>query len=323
MAGARPSSFTLTRPGPLRLYSTTELLRLPPPTWLIDDALPAGGLVGLYGAPGSAKTFVAIDFAMSVATGRPWQGKPVKRGSVLYIAAEGGAGIAKRAQAWLSEHGATSRETLVMWLTEAIQVNNDTDGVNHLLARIEEVAYAAPSLIIIDTLARCFDGDENQQEDMGRFIAGVDRVRKEMDSTVIIVHHTRLGADRERGSTAFRGAADTMIHVQRPDKHEPIVLSCDKQKDAEEFEDLAVQLKVVPVTLQGVMDSSCVIVADKLEKAEIIRRILIHGALPFTDLRDQAKAHGLPPTSLKRTLLGLTQNGKIIKENKEYRWLDE
>ena len=31
----KPSAFALTKPGKLRLYSTAELLKMPPPEWLI------------------------------------------------------------------------------------------------------------------------------------------------------------------------------------------------------------------------------------------------------------------------------------------------
>src|SRR3990167_7919183 len=120
MASSRPSTFSLTAPGPLRLYSMTELLRLPPPEWLIKHYLPAGGLVGLYGQPGHYKSFVAIDMAMSVATGQPWQGADTRRGHVIYVAAEGGTGIAKRGHAWLQEHQVDPAQADIAWLTESI-----------------------------------------------------------------------------------------------------------------------------------------------------------------------------------------------------------
>jgi hypothetical protein len=87
---SRPSSFTLTKPGPLRIYSMTELLRLPPPEWLVENVLPAGGLIGLYGEPGSFKSFIAIDIAMSIATGLSWHGAEVRKGHVIYVAAKAG-----------------------------------------------------------------------------------------------------------------------------------------------------------------------------------------------------------------------------------------
>ena len=40
----------------------------------------------IYGPSGEGKTFVALDWALSVATGRSWQGKQTKQGPVVYIA---------------------------------------------------------------------------------------------------------------------------------------------------------------------------------------------------------------------------------------------
>jgi KaiC/GvpD/RAD55 family RecA-like ATPase len=252
--GSRPSSYVFTQEGPLRLYSTTELLNLPAPTWLVDKALPAGGLVGMYGRPGCGKSFIAIDLAMSIATGTPWFGREVERGFVIYISAEGGSGIGKRVLAWLATHGVEPRNADIAWLVESIPVSTDSTQMGQLLDRIVDEVRRHPALIIIDTLARCFDGDENLQEDMGRFIAGVDLLRKELGCTVLVVHHTRLDGNRERGNTSFRGAVDTMIAIDRSD--DLIELKCNKQKDDEEFADIQLELVKVDGT------DSCVVMPN-------------------------------------------------------------
>lgn len=243
MGGSRPSSFVFTQCGPLRLYSTVELLTLPPPEWLIDGIVTEGGLVGLFGQPEVGKSFIGIDMALSVATGQPWQGHQVRKGFVLYISAEGGSGIGKRVLAWLLEHQIDPREADVAWLIESIPVNTDSEQITRLMNRIVDEVRRRPVLIVIDTLARCFDGNENEQEDMGRFIAGVDMLRHEFEATVLVIHHTNVGGTRERGNTAFRGAVDTMIRVQVTDG--VIDLTCDKQKDATHFPDQAFELVVI------------------------------------------------------------------------------
>jgi hypothetical protein len=252
--GSRPSQFLFTQNGPLRLYSTIELLNLPAPTWLADKAIPLGGLVGMYGQPASGKSFVAIDLALCVSTGTPWFGREVDRGFVIYISAEGGSGIGKRVRAWLATHGVNPRDTDIAWLVESIPVSADSTQMGQLLDRIVDEVRRHPVLIIIDTLARCFDGDENLQEDMGRFIAGVDILRKELGCTVLVIHHTRLDGHRERGNTSFRGAVDTMIAIERSD--DLIELKCNKQKDDEEFADIQLELQKVDGT------DSCVVMPN-------------------------------------------------------------
>ncbi len=211
----RPSAFSLTNPGPLRLYSTAELLKLPPPEWLIDKIMPERGLIALYGQPGVGKSFVALDFAMAVGTNTSWHGRVVKGGPVLYIAAEGGTGMGKRSRAWLLDKNIADTQSAVVWLLESIPVFGDSDHIEQVMKRVTDEVQIQPKLVVIDTLARCFDGNENEQEDMGRFVAGADRFRNEFDAAVIVVHHTRLDGDRERGNTAFRGAADSMLSISK------------------------------------------------------------------------------------------------------------
>ena len=313
MMASRPSILALTRPGPLRLFHTTELLRLPPPRWLVQDILPAGGLVGLYGPPGDGKSFLAIDLALCVASGRTWHGHSVEQGFALYVSGEGGTGIGKRVQAWLSTNQVSANDVNIAWLTESMPISSTSEDMDVLFGRLNEEVEQSPSLVVIDTLARCFDGDENLQEDMGRFVAGVDRLRREFHATVVVVHHTRLDAERERGSTAFRGAADTMLSVARQGQKGPIELVCNKQKDAEEFGTLWFDLKVVPVTMRGVADTSCIVESQAQSRTQQIL-----AGLPATFSEVQRGLSQIPRASLARELVRLVKTGEIIKENKVY-----
>src|SRR5262249_7475506 len=70
------------------------------PDWLVDRLLVAGSLGLLYGPPAAGKSLLALDWACSIATGEPWLGRPVRPGPVLYVAAEGSAGLGVRVAAW-------------------------------------------------------------------------------------------------------------------------------------------------------------------------------------------------------------------------------
>ncbi len=309
--GARPSSFAFTAAGPLRLYNTTELLCLPPPTWLIDNILVDGGISSLYGPPESTKSFMAIDMALCIATGTPWHGRAVQRGFVLYIAAEGGPGIGKRVRAWLQHHNIPATKANVGWLIESLAVYGDSEDLDTLMHRIEHEVDQQPKLIVIDTLARCFDGDENQQEDMGRFVAGMDRLRHEYASAILTIHHTNLSGDRERGNTALRGGTDTMLSIER-DKtgNREVILSCTKQKDAEHFDPMVFTLEPVPDA------DSCILVAEEEHKtaktARILQILQDQGPMKWDDWLVPS---GLPKSTFGRYVVGLKENGQIIKEN--------
>src|SRR3712207_4979678 len=82
------------------MFTSGEYRNRPRLRWLIDGVLTEGGVAALYGSPGSFKTFIALDMAASVAVGIGWAGKPTRRRRVLYISAEGAAGLQDRIEAW-------------------------------------------------------------------------------------------------------------------------------------------------------------------------------------------------------------------------------
>lgn len=301
----------------MRMYSTAEMTRLPAPTWLIDKTIPAGGLVGLYGPPGAMKSFVASDVALSVAVGGLWQGRLVTQGFPLYVCAEGASGMGKRINGWMAYRKYRAEDVQGAWLTESVPVYTDSDGMARVIERIEE-ADIVPDLIVIDTLARCFDGDENQQADMGRFVAGVDRLRKEFDATVIVVHHTRLDGDRERGNTAFRGAADTMLSLSN--KKGKLVLSCNKQKDAEEFDDIELTTKPMPDQDTVVLVNETRTSQMKAKTSVMLSILLETGPLSWDEWSTITRERtGMPVATFSRYLRELIENDEIIKKNGQYR----
>jgi hypothetical protein len=91
-----------------------------------------------------------------------------------------------------------------------------------------------PDLVIVDTLARNFgSGDENSTKDMNAFVESLDLIRAAAVA-VTVIHHTGKDAGRgERGSTALRGAADTVILAAQDDTG--LGLKCDKMKDGQPF----------------------------------------------------------------------------------------
>jgi hypothetical protein len=102
VAKSVPTPSKLPTPGPPARSRFTpltlkEIADLPPPEWLIEDLVPEDGLVVLYGEPRAGKSFVALAWGLSVATGTPWLGHEVQSGEVVYIYAEGLRGLTHRA----------------------------------------------------------------------------------------------------------------------------------------------------------------------------------------------------------------------------------
>jgi hypothetical protein len=232
-----------------QLIPDDEFEKRKPPEYLIEGILPVGAEVKLVGGSGVGKSFVAIEMAMAIAAGRLFLGKfAVKHGPVVYIVAEGAGGFPKRIRAWKVNRDVTGRAGVYL-LDVAVQMDGREGGhVTELLKAIMALP-EPPVVIVIDTQNRCTEGkDENSSKDMSAFLAAVSRLREETRAAVLTVHHTGWEGGRERGHSSQRGAADTVLLVEKGKEDAtggPIVLKCLKQKDDSEFDPITIKTKVV------------------------------------------------------------------------------
>lgn len=208
--------------------------------WLIEDVLQPNTLSALVGMYGCFKSFIALSIALSVATGKAWNGHKAEQGAVVYIAAEGAAELGRRTRAFRIRHVIERPENFHV-LPQSMQFGK-LDEVEVLIAQLRTLPQM-PALIVVDTLARCAVGiDENSAREMGLVVAAADRLREATGAHVMLVHHT--GKDGSiRGSTALPGALSTLIEVER--RGDDVTLRCAKQKDAAEFEPISLIKRVV------------------------------------------------------------------------------
>lgn len=232
----------------LTILSYAELQALPPSRWLIQGILRMGELAALYGAPGSGKSFMAIDMALRIALGDSWAGRACARGRVLYIAGEGLYTIQGRTRAWAQQFQEVEscEQDLNGWFEVVGDAVSFIETEFELL--IEAIGDQQYVLIIVDTLARCMaGGDENDAGDMGLFVRAGDRLRKLTGAAVLIVHHAGKTDERiERGSSALRGACDAM-YVSSLEREKVFRISCEKQKEGEPFADIEFGLNIVEI----------------------------------------------------------------------------
>lgn len=190
---------------------------IPPPEYLIDGLIEDRALSAVVGASGAGKSAVVLDMILSVARGLPWKGHPVKRTRVLYIAGEGVSGAAQRVKAWETQHAVGVGQDLFMIPEAVLLSGSDAHRVWPWLAA--NVRANDIGLVVFDTLARMAIGlDENSAQDMGKAVGMFDRLRKESGAGVMVVHHTKRGAETARGSSALFGALDSEVLVRKADE---------------------------------------------------------------------------------------------------------
>ena len=235
--------------GAIERYQTMRrdaVFAMPPVEFLVDGLITDTGFTMMYGAPGTGKSFIAIDIALSVAHGIEWQGQEVKPGPVLYIAGEGIGGYAKRWKAWENHHGVKDEPDLYL-LPTAVNFREEED-IARLVATIEDIGQRF-SLVIVDTVARAIAGaEENSSTDMGLFVAACDEIKALTGGALLAVHHAGKDSSRgARGSTALLGAVDTSLMVGKSE--EIVTLRTEKMKDAEPMDDINLRMLVVPASI--------------------------------------------------------------------------
>lgn len=229
---------------PRRLWHIDELSSRPPQQWLIPGKILANGITVMYGPSEAGKSFLAVDYSAQISLTRP----------VIYIAAEGQSGYYARYKAWLKHYGHKQSGQFHLY-DEAVQMLN-TSSVDGFM---DEARTVKPAMIVVDTLIRCFEGgDENQSKDVNTFTASCDRIRREFNCAVLIIHHVTKGSGTERGSGALRNNCDSMIEVEMKDGG-LINVICSKTKDIAHWPTEYYRRMPVTIEQNGSTVESCVL----------------------------------------------------------------
>lgn len=218
------------------------LMDRPPLRPLVAGVLNVDTVAMLYAPPATFKTFLALWLAACVALGKPWAGRPVEAGPVLYIAAEGVAGIQKRVAAlsWMLNGGKPIPDFFIY--PSPVNLTSDAD-VTELVSLVAERGFR---FIILDTLVKVAGGaEENDNTAMTRVTNAAERIKRagEGETSVLLVHHSGKSGDY-RGASALEGNVDTMLKLDG--EAGMLTLSAVKQKDGADGEIMRLHARPVP-----------------------------------------------------------------------------
>lgn len=202
-------------------------------TWTIKHVLPADSIGVMFGAPGTFKSFIALDMALHIAHGMPWLGKRTKQGPVIYLAAEGGTGLMKRIRAWHAMHGRTWEAIDFRVIAVPVMLNSNAMAVTEAARAVG----LTPTLVVVDTKSQTDEGEENSSTDTANYFRQLGVCFRALwNCTVLVIHHSGHSAtERPRGSSAILGNVDFMYGVFRDEKEMLATLECVRQKDVELF----------------------------------------------------------------------------------------
>lgn len=228
--------------------SVAEFSDHPPPRreWLVQGWMPIGQPTLLYGDGGTGKSLLALQLCASVALNVPWLGLGVKHGRSIYFTAEDDeAELHRRLEkicisldVRLSD--LSNMEVASMIGMEALFVNHDAAKnllrPTKLLEHIQEkIQNEKPSLVVFDTLADIFSGDENQRSSSRQFISMMRTLAYENDCAVLILAHPSKTGMYEKsgtsGSTGWSNSARSRIYLSRPDADNPNIRKLENMKN--------------------------------------------------------------------------------------------
>lgn len=305
------------------LLTISQMRMLPPKKWLVKNHLKEKSFVCTYGAEGSGKSFLTLDLALSFASGKSWQGiYEIPKIPVLYIYSEGFEDMQLRVEAWLKHHGINEDDIGSSFLASGSTYNFCEKSESfEILSQFHDITGKAPQFVVIDTLSRNFDGEENDGSRMKQYVENLDWIKKMTNATVNSIHHQ--GKDRGkglRGSSTLAGACDTIIHCGSNMEGSVTTVSCEKQKDGKRFESFKITREIVQL---GDETTSCVwniqnaiLTRWQFQKAEVkeFASWLIcqfaNREFARTDVEDYGQKS--PPT-LHRYLNDLVKAGLIIQ----------
>jgi hypothetical protein len=200
--------------------------------WLLENIISEGGFFELFGKKKSGKTFFALSLSLCIATGLDFFGLKVRQGRVLYIVGEGNVKrFGDRIEAWI-KHTAVSlgkndaeRVRLFEELDQLVFENFKLIGVPvkiDVVEQVKQLIAEAPgpwNMIVADTLMRNFTGGMSDQEDMAKFVDGVDRLREKLKVAFLVVHHpSHADQSKGAGSINLEAAVDGVGRFAREGK---------------------------------------------------------------------------------------------------------
>jgi hypothetical protein len=238
----------------------------------VKHVIPAASIGMLFGGSGTFKSFIALDAALHIVHGLPWMGRVTRKGPVLYIAAEGGAGLWGRIDAW-------HRARNLRWQDAALYVVPTAVDLTVDAWRVVDAAQAVgvcPQMVVVDTLSQTYSGEENSANEMAAYLREIGlRFRQLWLCSVMLVHHTgHQATERPRGSSAIRANLDYLLGCFRDEKEMLATLSCVKQKDGDLFSDSTFHMSKVELGRDEDGDAVTSLVARHLSSDEEVARAI-------------------------------------------------
>jgi AAA domain len=226
------------------------------PAYIVEGIIPAGPSLGETAAPPkSLKSFFLKDLGLHIAAGKPYRGRDVLQGAVIYITSEGVRGVKRRLVAMRRHHGVEGKKIPFALIPTMPNLGTGTADLEVLIAAIttatKDFVNVPVRMIVIDTLRRATPGkNENDAKDMSVFLDNCNTLAVTFRCHVNFAHHSpRSDNNRGSGTNAVDGACDVILSVSRCDdgKTPRATVTIVEMKDGEDGDAWTFELRTMQV----------------------------------------------------------------------------
>ncbi len=203
---------------------------IPEREWIWDGWIPVGTVTALYGDGGTGKSLLALQFMTACAAGLPFLGQDVKQVKALGVFCEDEENELHRRLASINGAlGISFAELDDLRLVSRVGNENllmtfAADGHGVPTPFFSQILNAARDfgarLIVIDTAADTFAGNENIRPQVRQFIALLTRLAQAIGGAVILLAHPsqsgKASGSGDGGSTAWNNSVRSRLYFKRP-----------------------------------------------------------------------------------------------------------
>ena len=294
----------------------------PQTQWLIEGlwAEQAVGILG--GEPKCCKSFLALDIALSVASGTACLRQfPVRRpGKVLLFPAEDSLAIVRQRLEGLAGIAQVPFDSLPIDVITAPSLRLDTPADRQRLTKTVEAL--RPTLLVLDPLIRLHRVDENDATQIATLLSFLRELQRQFQLAVLLVHHARKDSNSSRPGQALRGSSelhgwgDSNLYMRR--KGSQLTLSTEHRAAPSE-DHIPLQLAQCGSALAlRVQEGPLSEPKTEPTPVERVRAALAQLQEPVFSVQQLRKLCAIRTETLCAALEELTQQGELSRNSKGY-----
>ena len=292
----------------------------PEQRWLIEQlwGTEAVGIIG--GEPKCGKSFLALDLAVSVASGCACLGRfrAARAARVLLYAAEDPLHVVRERLEGITAARGVALHDLPLFVITAPRLR--LDDSTHCERLSETVEKIHPALLVLDPFVRLHTIDENAAGEVAPLLAFLRHLQRKHQLAVALVHHARKDAGRSRPGQALRGSSefhawgDSNLYLRRRDQS--LCLSVE-HRAARSPDDLTLELATDPLALRVIDSPPTADPPNQISAVQRIEQALVAAAAPL-NVRHLRAVCRIRSETLCATLDALVATGRVIRSTNGY-----